>query len=136
MQHWGLGDDHLSDARDRSLAWEDDCRFQGWMTLNLSVHQSHHDDPASPYYRLGLASGSPRLPAGYILLLFAALIPGLWRRVMKPALDYWLTHEGSPPSAGRRVACVAVYRRVDVGEVRIPRHPGHRSALMADSIPP
>lgn len=110
MQHWGLGDDHLSDAHGRGLAWEDDCRFQAWITLSLSLHQSHHDEAATPYHQLGLAGRAPRLPAGYVLLMFAAMVPPIWRRVMRPALDYWLAHPGTPPTAGRKVACVVVYR--------------------------
>jgi alkane 1-monooxygenase len=110
LQHWGLGEDQIADAPLRGLAWEDDCRFQGWMTLNLSLHQAHHDDAVRPYYALGLALHSPRLPAGYVLLMFAAVIPPLWRKVMLPALEYWRAAGTSPPSAGRRMTCVAVYR--------------------------
>jgi hypothetical protein len=33
---------------------------------------------------------SPRLPAGYVLLLVASFIPPLWRWLMIPALENWL----------------------------------------------
>lgn len=112
MQHWGLGDDCLESARKHEFGWEDDCRFQSWVTLNLSLHQAHHDTPGRPYFRVALAAASPRLPAGYVLLMFAALVPSLWRRVMEPARTYWMTHPAHPPSSGRRVTCAAVYRRV------------------------
>lgn len=112
MQHWGLGDDCLAGARKHEFGWEDDCRFQSWVTLNLSLHQAHHDTPGRPYFRVALAAASPRLPAGYVLLMFAALVPPLWRRVMEPARTYWMTHPAHPPSSGRRVTCAAVYRRV------------------------
>ncbi|MBC7991512.1 MAG: fatty acid desaturase [Luteimonas sp.] len=110
MQHWGLGEDCLPDARRLEWAWEDDCRFQGWITLNLSLHQSHHATPALAYYRVGLSRMSPRLPAGYVLLMFAALIPPLWRRIMIPARAFWIAQPAAAPSAGRRVTCVAIYR--------------------------
>jgi len=110
MQHWGLGDDNLDDAKAREVAWDSDCRFQAWVTLGLSLHQDHHRNGTRPYYRIGLAADSPRLPAGYVLLMFAAFVPPVWRRVMSPALDYWRAHPLAPMSSGRRVACVAFYR--------------------------
>jgi alkane 1-monooxygenase len=75
MQHWGLGDDVRDDAHARAWGWEHDCRLQAWVTLNLSLHHAHHLDPHRPYYRTTLAAGSPRLPAGYVLLMFAACLP-------------------------------------------------------------
>lgn len=112
MQHWGLGDDSFPSARKHEWGWEDDCRFQSWVTLNLSLHQAHHYTPGVPYFRVMLAEASPRLPAGYVLLMFAALVPPLWRRVMEPARTYWMTHPAQPLSSGRRVTCAAVYRRI------------------------
>mgnify|MGYP001205294728 CR=1 FL=1 len=111
MQHWGLGDDHLPDARSRELAWEDDCRFEAWLTMSMSVHQTHHVDAGRPFYSLAPTPGSPRMPTGYVLLMVAALIPPVWRRTMTPALEYWLAHPEASPSAGRHVLCVAAYRR-------------------------
>lgn len=112
MQHWGLGDDHLPDAKSRELAWEDDCRFEAWLTMSMSVHHTHHRDAGRPYYALAPTLGSPRMPAGYVLLMFAALVPAIWRRTMTPALEYWLAHPERAPSAGRRVVCVAAYQRL------------------------
>lgn len=111
IQHWGLGDDCMPSAHQHEWGWEDDCRFQSWVTLNLSLHQAHHDTPGRPYFSVGLAAASPRLPAGYVLLMFAALVPPLWQRVMEPARTYWMIHPAQPPSSGRRVTCAAVYRR-------------------------
>ncbi len=111
MQHWGLGDDRMLNARECQWAWEDDCRFQSWVTLNLSLHYAHHETPGRPYFRVGLSAESPRLPGGYVLLMFAAVAPPLWKRVMNPARAYWLANPTQPPSSGRRVTCAAVYRR-------------------------
>lgn len=111
MQHWGLGDDHLPDSRSRDLAWEDDCRFEAWLTMSMSVHQTHHFDAGRPYYSLAPTPGSPRVPTGYVLLMFAALVPAVWRRTMRPALDYWMAHPDASPSAGRRILCATAYRR-------------------------
>jgi alkane 1-monooxygenase len=110
LQHWGLGDDNLPDARRGDYAWESDCRFQAWVTMGLSLHQSHHHDGSQPYYRAALSADSPRSPAGYVLLMFASLVPPLWWRVMAPALSYWRAQPTKPLSSGRRLACVGFYR--------------------------
>ncbi len=36
------------------------------------------------------SAASPRLPAGYVLLLFASFFPPLWRWLMLPALESWI----------------------------------------------
>lgn len=111
MQHWGLGDDSgLPGGRGRELAWEDDCRFQSWLTLGLSLHQGHHEMPGHTYFRVGLSPTSPRLPTGYLLLMFVALVPPLWQRVMEPARQRWLRNPDAPASAGRRIVCTTLYR--------------------------
>lgn len=110
IQHWGLGDDNIEDARQGEYGWEDDCQFQAWVTMGLSIHQAHHRNGARPYYRTGITTDSPRPPAGYVLLMFAALVPTIWQQVMAPALGYWQSQPNTPASAGRRLACVAFYR--------------------------
>ena len=89
LQHWGLGDDNLADADEGRFAWEDRCRFQGWLMLNMALHQAHHGDSRLPFYRVVPQAGSPRLPAGYVSLLLASLVPPLWRWLMLPALRAW-----------------------------------------------
>ena len=65
----------------------------------------HHLEPRLPYYRLQLAPDSPRLPAGYVMLMFLALVPSIWRRAMEPALTRWFEQPAEPMSAGRRLTC-------------------------------
>ena len=110
LQHWGLGDDNIEDAKRGDYGWEGDCQFQAWVTMGLSLHQSHHRNGSRPYYELVIAADSPRPPAGYVLLMLAALLPPLWRLVMVPALTHWRARPDKPLSAGRRLACVAFYR--------------------------
>jgi alkane 1-monooxygenase len=110
LQHWGLGDDTFVDARQQQLAWEDDCRFQAWITLGLSLHQSHHHDSPRPYYRIGLQRCAPRPPAGYLVLLAVALVPAAWLAVMRPALQQWRSQPHQTVSAGRSLVCWNLYR--------------------------
>ena len=109
LQHWGLGDDSLPDAGRRQLAWEDDCLFQAWLTLHISFHQSHHESSRLPYYRVALASDSPRQPAGYVLLMLLCMIPRLWQRLMRPVLEEWKRQPDGARSPGRRLTCFALY---------------------------
>lgn len=113
LQHWGLGDDHLPGATERPMAWEDDCLFQSWLTLNISFHQSHHLSPTLPYYRLGLRADSPRPPAGYLILLPICMVPALWRRLMAPALAHWQRAPQSPQSPGHQLSCFSFYLDMD-----------------------
>ena len=89
LQHWGLGVDSVDDAAEGRYAWEDRCQFQVWLMLHLALHHAHHQNSGVPYYRLAPHKASPRLPAGYVLLLFASFIPPLWRWLMLPALENW-----------------------------------------------
>lgn len=109
IQHWGLGDDCIPDRIAHGRGWEEDCRFQAWVTLSISLHDQHHRDSRRPYYRLDLAPDSPRLPAGYVLLIFASLVPWVWQRVMAPAHQRWLATPGSPLSPGRRLTCFGLH---------------------------
>lgn len=109
IQHWGLGEDSIADRVAYGRGWEEDCRFQAWITLGISLHDAHHRDSRRPYYRLELTPDSPRLPTGYVLLMFASLVPALWRRAMEPALKHWLANPTSPLSAGRRLTCFGLH---------------------------
>lgn len=44
IQHWGLGDDSIPDRIGFGRGWEEDCRFQAWITLSISLHDEHHRD--------------------------------------------------------------------------------------------
>ncbi|NML17022.1 fatty acid desaturase [Azohydromonas caseinilytica] len=106
VQHWGLGPDAVPDAQEGDYAWEDGCRLQAWLSLCISYHQAHHHQAAVPYYRREILPGSPRQPAGYIVLLFASMVPPLWRSLMLPALKAWQREPYRQVSAGRRIFCL------------------------------
>lgn len=109
IQHWGLGEDRLGVSAAHGYGWEDDCRLQSWMTLGISLHESHHQGSHLPYYRVELAPDSPRLPAGYVVLMVLCLFPGVWRKLMLPALEHWQRSPHDPRSPGRNLACFNLY---------------------------
>lgn len=105
IQHWGLGDEAIGARVAHGRGWEDDCRFQAWVTLSISLHDQHHQDTRQPFYRLNMSPDSPRLPTGYVLLMFASMVLPVWRRAMRPARARWMRNPGAPLSAGRRLTC-------------------------------
>lgn len=109
IQHWGLGDDRQGAAAYHGYSWEDDCRFQVWTTLSISLHQAHHENGHTPYYLVSLRPDSPRLPTGYVVLMVLSAIPPLWRKAMLPALEHWERNPSDPRSPGRNLTCFALY---------------------------
>lgn len=107
VQHWGLGTDNVTDAGEGDYGWEDRCQLQAWLTLSISYHQAHHRASAVPYYRQMASDDAPRMPAGYVVLLFASLVPPLWRRWLTPALEQWKTAPANQRGCGRRLFCIA-----------------------------
>lgn len=112
VQHWGLGGEQSAAVGPHTLAWEDSCRFQVWVTLNISCHQAHHRDARRPYYLLTLERGSPRQPAGYLILLLLSLVPPLWQRLMTPVLEAWRRDPTPTAPRGRRLTC---FRQLSIG---------------------
>jgi alkane 1-monooxygenase len=106
LQHWGLGVDSVPNAREGQFAWEDTCRLQAWLTFHIPFHQAHHYAPSRPYYWLMPVKGSARLPGGYVLMFYAAMIPALWQRLMRPALARWRSDPAAQRAPGRRLICV------------------------------
>lgn len=106
VQHWGLGTDSVSNADQGEFGWEDRCRLQAWLTLSISYHQAHHRCSSVPYYRQTPIADAPRMPAGYVVLLVASVIPPLWRAWMIPVLERWKTSPGRQSGAGRRLFCI------------------------------
>ena len=105
LQHWGLRPVGGASDASPAIAWEDSCRFQAWLTLHVSFHQAHHDAARLPFYRLSLRPGSPRHPAGYVVLMVICLVPPLWTRLMTPVLDRWIANPGASVPRKRRLTC-------------------------------
>lgn len=110
VQHWGLGTDHLSDADEARYGWECRCLLQGWLFLNIALHHSHHQSSAKPYYRLTPTKGSARLPGSYVPMLYLAMVPPLWHRLMRPAIAAWRRDPSLQREPhGGRIICLPVH---------------------------
>ena len=90
VQHYGLtratGPDGKPEPVTARHSWNTAHWFTSALLLNAPRHYDHHENPARPYPALRLAEDAPRLPWPLPLAATIALVPPLWRRLMKPHL--------------------------------------------------
>ncbi len=67
-------------------AWESRYPASNYLLFKLQRHADHHLYPQRRYQLLGVHEQSPQLPAGYPLMVLAALVPPFWRRLVHPRL--------------------------------------------------
>lgn len=73
-------------------SWESNKYFSRFFLVDLSRHSDHHLHGAKPYPTLNALEKVPRLPTGYAGMIYLALLPPLWHRVM----DRRLPRMGAP----------------------------------------
>ena len=95
QEHYGLTRKHLGDGRYEPArprhSWNATPVATNWLFINVQRHSDHH---ASPQRRFPLLQDypeeqAPRLPAGYPVMGFVAMIPPVWRRLMNPKVRAW-----------------------------------------------
>ena len=90
VQHYGLTRRLQPDGRPEPVtarhSWNTAHAFSAALLLNAPRHSDHHSHPGRPYPALRLADDAPRLPWPLPLAAAIALIPPLWRRLMRPQL--------------------------------------------------
>ncbi|NBE08088.1 alkane 1-monooxygenase [Paragemmobacter ruber] len=100
VQHYGLtratGPDGRPEPVNARHSWNTAHWFSSALLLNAPRHSDHHAHPARPYPALRLPDDAPRLPWPLPVACTLALIPPLWRRLMKPHLARLTT---PPPTA-------------------------------------
>lgn len=95
VQHYGLVRRRLADGRHEPASdrhsWNAPHWFSAAMMLNAPRHSDHHAHPARPYPALRLPGpeAAPWLPYSLPLCSLIALVPPVWRRMMKPRLKAW-----------------------------------------------
>lgn len=70
-------------------SWNSSGAVSAKMMLHAAWHSDHHVHPDRPYWSLNLTGDAPRIPypAGIVMLI--AVLPPLWRRIMRPRLAEW-----------------------------------------------
>jgi len=95
VEHYGLTRRHLGGGRfERTRlhhSWNSSHRASNVALINLQRHSDHHDRPDRlfPVLQNHSWKAAPQLPFGYPVMVFAALLPPLWFRIMNPRLDRW-----------------------------------------------
>lgn len=93
-QHYGLSRKSL-DPITGDISWSSNGLLTNALTLNITRHADHHLNGKLRYYELKSLPGTPTLPAGYLGLLFPAMVPRLWRAVMDDRVRRTTADEGA-----------------------------------------
>jgi alkane 1-monooxygenase len=88
VEHYGLSRAKLADGRYERIAarhsWDAYETLSNCFLVHLQRHADHHVNPGRPYQALQPQDDSPKLPAGYPVMVPLALLPPLWFAVMNP----------------------------------------------------
>jgi len=95
IAHYGLARRSLAAGGLERLgprhSWNSSRRMNNWSLFNMGRHSDHHRRPTQAYQRLEIEPDAPELPTGYAGAILLALTPPLWRRVMDPRVDVWMS---------------------------------------------
>lgn len=89
IQHWGLREAPLIFDR-VGFAWDSNCVFQCWITLNVAFHEDHHRRPSDFFFKLRCAPHGLRTPFTFPIMFLLTLTPALFKKVMLPRLNTWM----------------------------------------------
>ncbi|TXT55262.1 MAG: Alkane 1-monooxygenase [Candidatus Thorarchaeota archaeon] len=90
IEHYGLERKETDNGYERvkiTHSWNSSHRFTNWFLFNLQRHADHHYKPGRRYQILRHYEKSPQLPTGYAGMIWLALIPPLWKRIIHPRID-------------------------------------------------
>lgn len=86
IEHYGLAR-RLEEPIRPWHSWESNKYFSRFFLVDLSRHADHHMHGAKSYHKLNALERAPRLPTGYAGMIYLALVPPLWHRVMDKRLE-------------------------------------------------
>ncbi|MEL6450533.1 MAG: alkane 1-monooxygenase [Pseudomonadota bacterium] len=95
VEHYGLTRKHLGEGKYEHVqprhSWNAAQKASNWLLINLQRHSDHHYKPDRrfPVLQTYGTDEAPQLPYGYPVMTVAAMIPGVWRRVMNPRVKKW-----------------------------------------------
>jgi alkane 1-monooxygenase len=98
IEHYGLTRAR-GERVDAKHSWDCDNFVSNTFLFNLERHADHHAHPERPYETLRATPHSPQLPTGYSGMILLALVPPLWRAVMHPRLERYVSQAVSPAAA-------------------------------------
>lgn len=87
IEHYGLQRKTMAPGRFEPISdhhsWDSSGPATNATLWNLAKHANHHASASTPYNELEIMPGSRKLPFGYPVMILLALVPVIWRRVMK-----------------------------------------------------
>ncbi|MDO9639056.1 MAG: alkane 1-monooxygenase [Pseudotabrizicola sp.] len=95
VEHYGLTRRHLGDGKYEHVkphhSWNASHTASNWLLINLQRHSDHHFKPDRrfPLLQTYTPEQAPQLPLGYPLMVFIAMNPLWWRRMMNPRVRAW-----------------------------------------------
>lgn len=115
LEHYGLMRTRRPDGRyakpSHRDSWNSDHLWSNLFLYHLQRHSDHHANPVRRYQALRTVDESPQLPAGYAVMIFCAMVPPLWRKVMDQRLmDFY---DGDPSLVNVDRADRTAVRRLD-----------------------
>ena len=82
IEHYGLVRE-VGEKHTQMHSWEYRGVWSRWTLLELPLHPAHHLKASSPLWELRAQENAPQLPFGYYTMFWIALIPPLWKGLMK-----------------------------------------------------
>ncbi|NOX73641.1 MAG: alkane 1-monooxygenase [Alphaproteobacteria bacterium] len=95
VQHYGLQRRLLATGKYEAVSvrhsWNSSHVFSAALMLNAPRHSDHHAHPAIPYgaLRTRAEDGAPMLPRSLPVMSCIALVPSLWKSLMRPHVENW-----------------------------------------------
>ena len=95
VEHYGLTRRHLGAGKYEHVqphhSWNASHTASNWLLINLQRHSDHHFKPDRrfPLLQTYDTAQAPQLPFGYPLMVFIAMNPLWWRRMMNPRVRAW-----------------------------------------------
>ncbi len=90
-EHYGLMRKQLPDGSYEKVrpehAWDDSAIISSFYMCQIDRHSDHHANVGRPYQILRVMDKAPRLPYGYLNILFVVMVPSAWRKLMHPIIE-------------------------------------------------
>lgn len=90
-EHYGLMRKQNADGSYEKVrpehAWDDSMIISSFFMCQIDRHSDHHANVGRPYQILRVMDKAPRLPLGYLNILFVTMVPPLWRKIIHPIIE-------------------------------------------------
>lgn len=82
VQHYGVARGAEGTRGGAEQCWDSDFLLSNMLLFNVPMHGLHHESASTEFVRLSVSPKAHMLPASFHLMVFAALFPPIWRRIM------------------------------------------------------